>query len=126
MTPDDWQRVKEIFQAALDLPRSERAEYGRTAAAHGTELRREVESLLASADDSEEFLSGPAADYVPGAMEDDEAPDTNLGRRIGPYQILREIGTGGMGSVYLAERVDEFRQKRSEERRVGKECRSRW
>src|ERR1051326_1625141 len=111
MTPDDWQRVKEIFQAALDLPRSERAEYGRTAAAHGTELRREVESLLASADDSEEFLSCPAADYVPGAMEDDEAPDTNLGRRIGPYQILREIGTGGMGSVYLAERVDEFRQK---------------
>src|SRR5258708_6944749 len=106
MTPDDWQRVKEIFQAALDLPRPERAAYVRIAAADDMDLRREVESLLASADDSEEFLATAAVDYVPGAVG-----DSNLGRRIGPYQILREIGSGGMGSVYLAERVDEFRQQ---------------
>src|SRR5439155_2154517 len=96
--------------AALDLPRPERAEYVRIAAADDIDLRREVESLLASADDSEEFLATAAVDYVPGAVADEEAPDSNLGRRIGPYQILREIGSGGMGSVYLAERVDEFRQ----------------
>ena len=42
MTPDDWQRVKEIFQAALDLPRPERAEYVRIAAADDIDLRREV------------------------------------------------------------------------------------
>ncbi len=111
MRPDDWQRVKRIFQAALDLPREERAAYVASATAGDDDLRREVESLLRSEEDSDEFLSGQAADYVPGALAEDEAPDANIGRRIGPYRIEREIGAGGMGAVYLAERVDEFQQK---------------
>ncbi len=105
-----WQQVKQIFQAALDVPRAERSAYVSTACAGDEELRREVDSLLANEEDSDGFLSEMAVDYVPGVSLD-EPPDANLGRHIGPYQIVREIGAGGMGSVYLAERVDEFRQK---------------
>jgi serine/threonine protein kinase len=111
MNPDDWPRVKEIFQGALDLPPGDRKAYVRSAAGGDDDLRREVESLLESADSSEDFLSQVAADYVPSDLFDEEAPDANIGRRIGPYRIEREIGSGGMGAVYLAERVDEFQQK---------------
>lgn len=115
------QQVKRIFQAALDVPPGERRAYVGSACAGDEELRQEVDSLLASGEDSAGFLSGMAVDYVPGVslddglphgdLHDDDLPDENPGRRIGPYQIVREIGSGGMGSVYLAERVDEFRQK---------------
>lgn len=99
-----WALVKEIFQNALDLPRDQRSEYVRNACAGDTELLDEIESLLASENTSEDFLEEPAVDYI------DELPDLNIGRKIGPYQIVREIGAGGMGAVYLAERSDEFRQ----------------
>jgi tetratricopeptide (TPR) repeat protein len=110
MNSERWAQIKEIFQAAIDLPQSERLEYVRAACAGDDELRREVESLLKSEATTDAFL-GVAAEYVPGALSDDERPDANIGRRIGPYQIVREIGAGGMGAVYLAERVDEFRRK---------------
>jgi len=102
MEAERWQRVKEVFQHALDLPAEARSEYIESACAGDDELRGEVDSLLASSDDSENFLSTAALDYV----EEDETGD-----RVGPYQIVRKIGAGGMGAVYLAERVDEFRQK---------------
>jgi eukaryotic-like serine/threonine-protein kinase len=111
MKPEDWPRVKQIFQAAIDLPPGERAAYLARQAAGDDELRREVESLLQSAEDSGEFLSGHAVGYVPGAVADEEPPDAHIGRPIGHYRIEREIGSGGMGSVYLAERVDDFTQK---------------
>ncbi len=110
MNSERWAQVKEIFQAALDLPQSERLEYVRAACAGDEELRREVESLLKSEATTDDFM-GVAVEYAPGAFKDDEPPDANIGRRIGPYQIVREIGAGGMGAVYLAERVDEFRRK---------------
>lgn len=109
MNPAEWSEVKRIFQEALDLPPASRPAFVAGAAAGNEELRREVESLLASEETSEDFLSDGAAGYVPGAL--DEIEDNNVGRRIGPYQILREIGSGGMGAVYLAERVDEFRRQ---------------
>jgi tetratricopeptide (TPR) repeat protein len=111
MEAERWQQVKAIFQAALDLPPDERRAYVQTACAGDEELRREIDSLLVSEEDSDGFLTTEASNYVPGAMLDSDAPDANLGRRIGPYQIESEIGSGGMGSVYLAQRVDEFRQK---------------
>jgi eukaryotic-like serine/threonine-protein kinase len=108
MTPDRWAEVKRIFQAALDLPPAGRPAFVQ-AEAGDDDVRREVESLLASEETSGEFLSDAAAQYVPGALDGLDA-DTNLGRRIGPWRIEREIGAGGMGAVYLAERDGEFRQ----------------
>jgi len=109
MPPERWQQIKGIFQAAFELPPAERQAYVGRACAGDGELRAEVESLLASMDDAE-FLSGAAGEYVPGALGD-ESWDRNIGRRVGAYQMVRLIGEGGMGAVYLAERADEFRQQ---------------
>ena len=108
MTPERWRQIKEIFQAAFELPPGERSAYVQQACAGDAELRAEVESLLLSVEE-EEFLSGAAA-YVPEALAD-EAWDRNIGRRIGAYRIVRQIGEGGMGAVYLAERAGEFQQR---------------
>jgi eukaryotic-like serine/threonine-protein kinase len=109
MTPSEWAEIKRIFQEALDLPPSERIAFVAAASAGNNDLRREVESLLAAEETSDGFLSEAAVAFVPEAL--DEIEDNNLGRRIGPYQIVRQIGSGGMGAVYLAERVDEFRRQ---------------
>ena len=109
MTQARWRQIKQIFQAAFELPLEERPAYVRQACGGDGELRSEVESLLLSVEE-EEFLSGAAAAYVPEALAD-EAWDRNIGRRIGAYQIVRRIGEGGMGTVYLAERAGEFHQQ---------------
>ena len=109
MTPERWRQIKQVFQAAFDLSPGERPPYVRQACAGDDDLRAEVESLLASVE-AEEFLSGAAAAYVPDALAD-EAWDRNIGQRIGAYQLVRQIGEGGMGAVYLAERAGEFQQQ---------------
>jgi non-specific serine/threonine protein kinase/serine/threonine-protein kinase len=109
MTPERWRQIKQIFQAAFELPSEARSAYVQEACAGDAELRAEVESLLLSVEE-EEFLSGVAASYVPEALAE-EACDRNIGRRIGAYQIVRQIGEGGMGAVYLAERAGEFQQQ---------------
>ncbi len=115
--PRQWAKVKEIFQHALDLaPGDERAVFVQQACGEDKEILAEVKSLLASEEVSEDFLKeGGAGEFVPGAFAAEEAgvqilslPD---GGRLGSYQLVRRIGSGGMGEVYLAERVGEFRQQ---------------
>ena len=108
MTPERWRQIKQIFQAAAELPPEERSAYVQRACGGDGELRAEVESLLHS--EEEEFLSGAAAAYVPEAFAEEDR-DRNIGRRIGAYRIVRQIGEGGMGAVYLAERTGEFHQQ---------------
>lgn len=102
MDTERWRKCKEIFQAALDLPPGERAPYVHAACADDEGLGREVLSLLDSAQQSGSFLSEVAGDYVPGALQE-IVPAAAIGRHIGPYQIVGEIGAGGMGVVYQAE-----------------------
>jgi eukaryotic-like serine/threonine-protein kinase len=102
MTGAEWAEVKRLFHAALDLPGPDRLPYVRREAAGNDTVLREVESLLAAEAESTGLLDAGAADYL---------PVTEIGRRIGPYQIVDEIGAGGMGAVYLAERTGEFRQR---------------
>lgn len=102
-----WQRVKELFQAAVERPPAERATFVATAAADDDELRRDVESLLA-ADVQTLNLEGSLPDPMSTAAARAGLPSgldhelAGVGDRIGPYEVLGPLGAGSMGQVYRA------------------------
>jgi non-specific serine/threonine protein kinase/serine/threonine-protein kinase len=105
-----WTRVEELFDAAAELPSSERAAMLDAACAGDPILRREVESLLAHDDPDHPIeLAAAAADGGPFGLSPVAplaAPD-----HVGPYRIIREIGSGGMGVLYEAVREDQFQKR---------------
>jgi len=111
MTPERHRRAMEILGEALELDPGARDAYLETACGGDDELRREVGELLgleeAREADGDDLLAEPLVRLAAGA----EAEDPRIGTRIGPYKILRRIGHGGMGTVYLAEREDPYRQE---------------
>jgi len=110
MTPERWQRVKELFQSALEGEASQRAAFLDAACAGDPSLRRQVEALLASHEGAPSFLEAPAFEVTDLSLTSDQT-ESMAGRRIGPYELVREIGHGGMGAVYLAVRADDEYQK---------------
>ena len=95
-----WQRVKEIFDGALELHGDERVGFLERACDGDVEVREEVESLLRSYEVAGSFMEAPAVAHA----ADDLATEHKLtpGQRIKHYQIVNLIGEGGMGEVYLA------------------------
>ena len=102
MSPSRFERLEALFHEALGHPPEERASLLERACRDDPGLRSEVERLLAAHDKAGGFIQVPAA-TITGLGPADESID---GRRIGPYRVVRELGRGGMGAVYLAERAD--------------------
>jgi eukaryotic-like serine/threonine-protein kinase len=107
MTPERWQRVKDLLGPALELDPAKRAGYLDQACGADPTLRPDLERLLAAEEKAgPEFLSDPV--ILPELTLDlPQQADAWVGRRLGPYQIVEEIGTGGMGEVYRAVRADD-------------------
>jgi serine/threonine protein kinase len=101
-----WKRVSAILDAAMELEPDARARFLDEACGGDGDLRGDVEDLLEAA--PEDFLGVPAVDRARSIVASlDGQPSLSLsGRMVGPYRLLRELGEGGMGVVYLAERAD--------------------
>ena len=110
MDPEAWKRVQGLVDEALDLTEADRRAFLETVGARSPELRRELDAFLAAEAASRGFLDAPAplhAAALTGALRDSSWEREPVeGRSVGPYRVLRELGRGGMGAVFLAERVD--------------------
>jgi TolB-like protein len=118
MSPDRWKQVQTVFHAVLEHSQDRRGQALTDLCSGDTSLRREVQSLLDSHDDAEEFLSTPAFEarvIADEAVADEavaEGANESLaglpsqgdlsGTVVGHYEILHLLGAGGMGEVYQA------------------------
>ncbi len=99
-----WAEIKAVFETVFELPTTDRAR-----ALAGAEIdpwvRGQVERLLAASDAGAGVLDQPAIAGLPPLGDSSPSPKL-LGRTLGPYRVVREIGRGGMGTVYEAVRTD--------------------
>ncbi len=99
-TPGRWKEIDDIFAQALELELSEREDFLTQACGDDEELRQKVDSLLAH-DSHESLVGGQAVEEATQLLR--PSPHQNLkSENIGPYQVIRSLGAGAMGHVYLA------------------------
>ncbi|MEX0661523.1 MAG: serine/threonine-protein kinase [Balneolaceae bacterium] len=110
MNHDHWKKLKEIFNNSLELEGAELEEYLDKNCGENQKLREEIESLL-NAYKTPGVLDNPPKQLLESFFSSQGGQDKK-GKHIGPYKIIKTLGYGGMGSVYLAKRADgQFEQE---------------
>src|SRR5262249_17391243 len=105
MTADRWAQIEELFATLVEVPPSEQARELDRLCGADSDLKRELQSLLSHDAPGQKLIE------VPLALDGEDAETEMAGRRIGPYRLIRLIGQGGMGAVYLGVRDDDQYQK---------------
>ena len=110
LTPTRLREVRALFDAVVECGAETRADFLLAAAPDDPELRAEVMSLLAALDTGDDLLASTPRELLAQALAEDGS--ILVGARVGPYELVRRIGTGGMGAVYEGVRVDDQFRKR--------------
>jgi hypothetical protein len=95
MTPERFRQLEKLFESALEREPSQRVAFLQEACGGDASLQKQVEALVASHEQEPSFLESPTLKVTALLTEEDEV-DLIVGQRIGPYQLLREIGHGGI------------------------------
>jgi non-specific serine/threonine protein kinase/serine/threonine-protein kinase len=111
MDPDRWQRMNDLFHAAVERDSRERAAYLAEACAGDGSLLADLQRLVHAHERAAAIIGTSVFEHTSGRPAGLDEPSA-VGRQLGPYKIVREIGRGGMGTVYLAERADHQYAKR--------------
>ena len=108
MTPQAWQRAGELFHEALEVRAEDLTAWLEKVCQDDQELRNELKSLLDSDRSARGFVQNQIKSGVISFFEEESRARAQ--RRVGPYSFVRELGHGGMGTVYLARRDDDVYQ----------------
>jgi hypothetical protein len=112
MTPERWQQVKDIFDRAVERDPASRLAFIREHCGTDEELRKEVESLLASDTETGSLLENPLIEQnTAPSSPPGPSPSPADGDSFGPYVPVRVLGEGGMGTVYLARQQQPIRRE---------------
>jgi len=104
MDASRWERLKQLLDLALEKEPGERSAFLKEACAEDEPLRQEVESLLAAYQEAGVTIKGSLR--IPSVFHSAAIQEAVPHQRIGPYQVLRSVGSGGMATVYLAVRAE--------------------
>ncbi len=104
----DWEKLNRIFAGAIELSAAQQGEYLAKVCGGDEHLLREAEAILNASNRAakQDFLEADA--FAAGAkiLAISSVDDVTVGKTIGNYKVIKEIGRGGMGAIYLAERED--------------------
>src|SRR5262245_39541478 len=102
MTPERWQRIDQLFHAALECDPADREVFLEQACGPDEELRSKIDMLLVADAEAVSVKQGLPAQVAAKMLAENQGQQI-IGQQVGHYQILSQLGVGGMGEVYLAE-----------------------